>query len=97
MSQDLEGLTRNYRVAFFRYLPQRGEAALSLGYEIGRDAVVKGVSLLHLAQVHHEVLSEVLSDTPPEDLRDIATAASEFFLEVLSTYEMARCARAEDP
>jgi hypothetical protein len=97
VSPDLEALTRNYRVAFLRYLPQRAEAALTLGYEIGRDAVAQDVSLLHLAQVHHEVLSEVLADTPPEKLRDIATAASEFFLEVLSTFEMARLTRADAP
>lgn len=87
---DLEPLTRDYRVAFLRYLPSRSEAALALGYEIGRAAVVEGVSVLHLAQVHHAVLAEVVSDTPQQGLRDLVAAASEFFLEVLATVEMAR-------
>ena len=50
---ELEALTRDYRTAFLRYLPGRSEAALTRGYEIGRQAVVDGVSMLDLAQVHH--------------------------------------------
>lgn len=90
---DLESLTRDYRVAFLRYLPGRSEAALALGYEIGRAAVVERVSVLHLAQVHHAVLAEVMADTPQEGLRDLVAAAGEFFLEVLATVEMARRGR----
>lgn len=89
MVSDLEALTRNYRVAFLRYLPQRAEAALTLGYEIGHAAVENGVSVLHLAQVHHDVLLEVLAEARPEELRDLAAAASQFFLEVLATFDMA--------
>lgn len=84
----LEDLARNYRAAFLRYLPRREEAALHSGYELGRAAVGDGLSLLELARVHHEVLLEVLRDTPPEELTGVATAASEFLLEVLATYDM---------
>lgn len=87
---DLDALIRDYRVAFLRYLPQHGESALTAGYQIGRAAVENGVSLLHLAQVHHAVLSEVLTSSAPEEARDIATAASEFFLEVLAPFDMAQ-------
>jgi hypothetical protein len=86
---DLEGLERDYRAAFFRYLPRRDEAALHAGYEIGRSAVADALSLLDLAQIHHQVFLEVLRDTPPDDLSRVATAAAEFFLEVLATYDMA--------
>lgn len=85
-----EDLTRNYRVAFLRYLPRRDEAALAQGYELGRAAVVERVSILELAQVHHEVLLGVLRETSPGDVTDVATAASEFFLELLATYDMAQ-------
>jgi hypothetical protein len=40
--------------------------------------------------VHHDILVEVLTDTRPEEVAGVATAASEFFLEVLSTYDMAQ-------
>jgi hypothetical protein len=86
----LADLSRNYRTAFLRYLPRREEAPLHEGYELGRRAVADGVSMLELAQVHHEIFLEVLRDTRPDDLTDVATAASEFLLEVLATYDMAQ-------
>lgn len=86
---DLDDLVRNYRAAFLRYLPRREESALTTGYELGRSAVCAGMSVLELAWVHHDVLLEVLRDTPNEDLTRVATAASEFLLEVLATYDMA--------
>jgi hypothetical protein len=84
----LDDLTRDYRVAFLRYLPRREEAALSRGYELGRTAVTDGVSILELARIHHDVLLEALRETPAEELTQVATAASEFFLEVLATVDM---------
>ncbi len=86
----LADVARDYRVAFLRYLPRREEAALHSGYELGRAAVANGLSILELAQIHHEVLLEILRDSPAEDLTSVATAASEFFLEVLATYDMAQ-------
>jgi hypothetical protein len=86
----LDDLERNYRVAFLRYLPRREEAALRSGYELGRSAVVEGVSLLELARVHHEVLLEVLREASrtAEEVTAVATCASEFLVEVLATYDM---------
>jgi hypothetical protein len=87
---DLPSLTRDYRAAFLRYLPRREEAALTIGYQLGRAAVASGVSILDLTRVHHDILVEVLTDTLPGEGAEVATAASEFFLEVLSTYDMAQ-------
>lgn len=84
----LENLARDYRAAFLRYLPRREEAALHTGYKLGRAAVVDGVSILELAHIHHDAFLEVLRDTRPEDLTGVATAASEFLVEVLATYHM---------
>jgi len=86
----LDDLRRNYRTAFLRYLPRREEAPLLAGYEIGRAAVVDGLSILDLAQVHHEVLLEVISTVRRDELGDVAAAASEFLVEVLATYDMAQ-------
>ncbi len=86
----LDGLARDYRAAFLRYLPRRDESALNSGYQLGRSAVADGISILELARVHHEILLEVLRDTPSEDLTRVATAASEFFLDVLATSDMAQ-------
>ena len=90
MTQRLDVLTRDYRVAFLSYLPRREEAALTRGYELGRSAVADGLSILDLARVHHEIFLEVLRETPPAELPEVATAASEFLLEVLATFDMAQ-------
>ena len=84
----LDDLARDYRAAFLRYLPRREEAPLHRGYELGRSAVGQGVSVLEVARLHHEVLLDTLRDTPREDLPRVATAAAEFFLEVLAPYDM---------
>ena len=81
-------LERNYRVAFLRYLPRREEAPLHAAYEIGRSAVVQGITILDLAELHHEVFLNVIQNTPEAELVGVTTAASEFFLEVLATYDM---------
>jgi hypothetical protein len=85
----LESLRRNYASAFLRYLARREEASLHSGYELGRAAVESQLSVLQLAQVHHDVLLEVLQDNADHDVAAVATAASEFFLEVLATFDMA--------
>ena len=47
-------------------------------------------SLLELVRIHHEVLLDVLQDSGPEDLTDVATGASEFLVEALAVHEMAQ-------
>jgi hypothetical protein len=94
---DLEGLAKDYRVAFLRYLPGRDEAALMRAYEIGRAAVAAGVSVLHLSRIHHLVLAEVLSSTPAEELPQVAAAGSEFLMEVLAPFDMAGRRRPAPP
>jgi len=86
----LERLRRNYRAAFLRYLPKRDEAALDAGYQIGRSAVVDGLTILDLVQVHHDVLREVLRTGSPEELDGLTATAADFLVEVLATYEMTR-------
>jgi Phosphoserine phosphatase RsbU, N-terminal domain len=83
-------LARNYRVAYLRSLAGPHEGALSDGYSIGRAAVEQGVSLLEVAELHHEGFLAALRDTPPDDVADVATASSAFLLEVLAAYDMAQ-------
>ncbi|MET0694310.1 MAG: phosphatase RsbU N-terminal domain-containing protein [Propionibacteriaceae bacterium] len=87
---EMADLRRNYRAAFLRYLPSQDEAALHVGYQIGRSAVSDGLSMLDLAQVHHDVFLEALTETAPGELEQVAAAASDFFLQVLATYDMAQ-------
>ncbi len=72
------------------------EQRLQAAYELGRKAMASGLSLLELARVHHEVVTEALIDARDEAaLREVAGAASAFFVEVLSTFEMAQRGFAE--
>ena len=48
------------------------------------------MSILELARMHHEVFLEVLRETPAEEVPAVAEAASEFFLEVLATFDMSQ-------
>ena len=94
---ELEALGRNYRTAFLRYLSRRDEPPLHTGYEIGRAAMEARISLLDLVRAHHEVLLEVLRDTSRQELTAVATAAAEFLLEVLASYDMAQRGLGPEP
>jgi hypothetical protein len=85
---DLEGLHRDYRIAFLRYLPRRGETALGLAYDIGRSAVADGTSVLVVATLHHDVLREVLADSRPDEVDHVVERGGEFLAEVLASVEM---------
>ena len=85
-----ERLHRNYRAAFLRYLPGRDEAALDAGYQIGRSAVIEGLTILDLAQVHHDILREVIRTSTMEEREGVIATAGDFLVEVLATYEMTR-------
>jgi hypothetical protein len=84
----LEDVSRDYRVAFLRYLPQRDEAALLAAYEAGRRAVATGVSLLELVEVHHAVLGEVLSETKRDHQPEVIARAADLLCELLAVVEV---------
>lgn len=80
----------DYRAAFLRYLSRRDEAPLHAGYQIGRSALSDGLSILELTQIHHIVLLDVLKTVDRDGLDEVASAASEFLVEVLASYDMAQ-------
>jgi S-adenosylmethionine:diacylglycerol 3-amino-3-carboxypropyl transferase len=86
--QQGEALRRDYRIAFLRYLPRREETALTLAYDIGRSAVAEGTSVLVITQVHHQILREVVADSPADDVDHVIERAGEFLTEVLASVEM---------
>jgi S-adenosylmethionine:diacylglycerol 3-amino-3-carboxypropyl transferase len=85
-----ESLLRDYRAAYLRYLSRHEEASLTAGYQLGRAALAAEQSLLDVVRVHHEVLIEVLQQTPAAEVPQVARAASDFLTEVLASYDMAR-------
>jgi Phosphoserine phosphatase RsbU, N-terminal domain len=89
MSDALARLRLDYRSAFLGYLSQRAETQLRSAYEIGRAAILAGVSLLDLVQIHNAVTLDLLrASSDGQDRLDIAEAAATFLLEVLAAFEM---------
>lgn len=75
-----------YRIALSAHVTARDETGRSQAYELGRQAVAAGMSLLDLAVVHEEALEAVAAAGDPT----ARTAATEFYLEALSTFDMAQ-------
>lgn len=85
-----------YASALLDYLLEPTESSLRVAYELAREAVGRGFSVLDLAVAHQEALTSVLADASDaaEGLA-IARAAGDFFLEGLSTFEMVQRGFAE--
>ena len=66
------------------------EGALQRAYEIGRQGIARGVGLLELAAIHHEVLARIVKQISRSPrLEKEIRRAGKFFVETLSPYEMA--------
>jgi len=77
------GIRATYRKALVRHLRNPGETILGRAYELGRDAIARGESLLDTVSVHQHILRAEPS-IPCKDL----SSASDFLLEALSPFEM---------
>ena len=89
MSGERGDVARRYGDALRNALTAGGdEGALSAAYDVGRDAVRQGLSVLDLAAIHNEALIDELRATPGRTADETAAAAGDFFLESLSAYEM---------
>jgi hypothetical protein len=89
VSDTLARLRLDYRSAFVGYLSRRGETQLNSAYEIGRTAILAGVGLLDLIQIHNGVVLDLMRSTCDGDERlDVAAASATFQVEVLAAFEM---------
>jgi transcriptional regulator with GAF, ATPase, and Fis domain len=80
------GLAARYASAFAAYLEDRGERELGAAYDLGRQAVAEHLSVLDLAEAHHEAVRAALgSGTPSADAT--LQAGADFLRESLSIFE----------
>ena len=78
-----------YASALAGYLDDPGERSLRVAYELGREAVTRGLSVLDLAIAHQEALLTALAGAPgASEKQDLAAAAGDFLLESLSSFDM---------
>lgn len=81
----------SYAAAMYDYVLSASESTLRAAYELGRAAVSRKLSLLDLVAVHQEVLlSEIRLSADASEAESVAQAATDFLLESLSAFEMAR-------
>jgi PAS domain S-box-containing protein len=83
-------LRRRYTKALTHYLNAGGEAALSEGYELAREAVGQGVRLLDLVDFHGSAIAEYLASRSDADAERVNALpqASAFLAECLAPYAM---------
>src|ERR1041384_2426111 len=77
-----------YQAALREYLSRAGESGLHRAYELGRKAIEENLSILDVAAIQHELLTELAGSEA--GARWQLDRASEFFIESLSPFEMTR-------
>jgi GAF domain-containing protein len=78
-----------YASALADYVGDPKEDSLRAAYELGRDAVSRQLSVLELAVTHQEALLSALREASGrEEMEHAASAAGDFFLESLSSFDM---------
>lgn len=83
-------LRDRYHEAFRAWLAHRDERELGTAYALGREAVTARLSVLDLAEAHHDAASAVVREEPDAARRaELLEAAGVFFNEALSTFEIA--------
>jgi hypothetical protein len=89
VADTLAEFRRNYRPPFLAYLVREDEAGRQAAYELGREAMSRGVGLIGLVTVHNEVFLDVVStERTAESASTTARAAGAFLVEALASFEM---------
>jgi light-regulated signal transduction histidine kinase (bacteriophytochrome) len=88
MSDPLADFGRMYMSALETYLAARDEAALSRAYELGRQAMSKGLGILEMASLHQAALDALVIASAPAGQLQSSRLAGDFFTELLSPFEM---------
>ncbi|HEU4522914.1 MAG TPA: ATP-binding protein [Thermoanaerobaculia bacterium] len=85
-----ESIDARYEQALLQYLNQPEESALLGGYELGRTALSNGLGVLEMATVHQRAVVSIFTHKAyPQELGQLLTSQTAFFIEALSPFEMA--------
>lgn len=92
MSVPYVGATAHFRAryaaAFRAHLGRPAESTLNEAYELGRTAIGLGLSVVDLADIHHDVLGEAAAERELD--ADVIAVAGGFLVESLSAFEIVR-------
>jgi signal transduction histidine kinase len=82
-------LSRRYAATLRCCLGGGQEAVLHDAYELGREALARGLGVLDMVRIHQNTLSRlILSEVPNWNREHALQAAETFFLEALSPFEI---------
>ena len=90
MNATLDEFRAAYGAAFRTYVVDPTELNLRTAYELGREAVIRELSVLDLITVHHDALLDALREVTAADFERVTRAAAGFVLESVSAFEMVR-------
>src|SRR5882672_11050152 len=80
----------SYRKALQEHLSRPSEFTLRQAYELGRESLRQGTSIVEMAMLHQKSLFEIMRGLPdPQSTAKAESAAADFLAEILSPFEMA--------
>jgi len=88
MNERLVALFDSYLEGLTSYVSGSDELELGRAYSMGRAALIDGLGLLEMSELHHETLQVLLGRTAAADREGTVRAANVFFNELLSPFEM---------
>lgn len=80
-------LLRQFNAALRSCLASEEEQALQQAYELGRDAIARGLGVLDMAKLHQEALAAALRSQPQSGALSCVRAAGALVLEALTPFE----------
>src|SRR5574341_1807230 len=87
-TSSVNDLSARYASALQGYLAGGGEETLRQAYEFGRAALLSGLGIIDMVELHHDAMRDVLARTPPDRVAVHAREAMVFFEESLSPFEI---------
>src|SRR5689334_15677771 len=85
----IRDLETRYAAAVEDYMRHGGEACLHRAYELGREAIRQGRSILEVIELHRASLARILpSSAASRESTRAAEAGCTFLAEAMSSYEM---------
>jgi len=89
MNKEFTSLGRRYTTTMRAFLGGGQEALLHNAYELGREALARGLGVLDMARIHQHTLSHLILPALPNWNREHTLQACEtFLLEALSPFEI---------
>src|SRR5438093_1548490 len=89
MNRRVSSLARQYTTTLQGYLVVQQETVLQQAYQLGREAIARGLGVLQMVRIHQQALASCLSPLSPVERTRALGAAETFFLEALSPFEAA--------